>query len=809
MSTARIYATRSIPSYTCLIGSSDLDDKPDIMIVSKGDIDNDTPVVVLSCAVDENINSYDIITNNWVLKALDITSSSVVQLRKEKQTAEFNRSHSVQLMYLKHKTTCHWDDVSGNNFLEWNSQWPYNIQHKAVESLCSMLLNGHLITRNCLLNVQYCDIIFIFRVNKVSGDENGLDDIITQIDCNTRISIFFLSEKLIVEEPHKAFDLRLSTCMKMNALHSHLVHDRPKVINRTFVVSASYGPMKSTFVNDFIRQLECQSNDISVSLLYLSCLDLQYDTSAIPQFQNEIQESKFLHPDIINLLGYFKRRKIYASNAAVETSTTMLIIDDLDDVILGGYSAEKESEDINSSGDQAKFLYYLKKLLQAVSNTRVLDDVIIYCICGLNSQASPFVAWINQCKFDEVLQLSSLSKADEAQLAEQLAKSLLQPTRSKSTADDDFTSTQIPKDFSSLESAPSSKPQEDRKSFLDCIAREQYTHSPRELFNKFRRYYLYERGKSFLYSSISDSFAGNSNYAWERAMCWRSILDFFRASYTRTLTPNNPKPMRDQIVGYEQVFKKLDKLFCTVKRMTPTPTPTPTSALANVSGHAALLNHLQPPSGVLLYGPSGCGKTLTARVVAAEAGMELIVARPADILSKYYGETERRVRQLFKKAKANAPCVLFFDDIDCLVSKRELGSDEVDGTGGSSVRTLAAFLEEIDGISSIHSKEGDRKDNAAVVVMAACTHISCLDDALLRPGRLQYHILLDKPNEEERRAIFLHEYELSRSSDSTSSAQLGHSDFSSLLPAGISCADAADAFYEQLFCIFRDKILQT
>ncbi|MBI3976771.1 MAG: AAA family ATPase [Chloroflexi bacterium] len=146
-----------------------------------------------------------------------------------------------------------------------------------------------------------------------------------------------------------------------------------------------------------------------------------------------------------------------------------------------------------------------------------------------------------------------------------------------------------------------------------------------------------------------------------------------------------------------------------------------------------------PPKGVLLTGAPGTGKTLAAKAVASESGVNFISIKGPALLSKWVGESEKGVREVFKKARQTAPCIVFFDEIDALVPLR--------GTGGAeshvSERVVSQFLTELDGIEELRG----------VVVLAATNRPDILDPALLRPGRFDVTVELPLPDRAARRAI--------------------------------------------------------
>ncbi|KAL2872190.1 putative AAA family ATPase/60S ribosome export protein Rix7 [Aspergillus lucknowensis] len=144
------------------------------------------------------------------------------------------------------------------------------------------------------------------------------------------------------------------------------------------------------------------------------------------------------------------------------------------------------------------------------------------------------------------------------------------------------------------------------------------------------------------------------------------------------------------------------------------------------------------PTGVLLWGPPGCGKTLLAKAVANESRANFISVKGPELLNKYVGESERAVRQVFVRARSSIPCVIFFDELDALVPRRD------DTLSEASARVVNTLLTELDGLGS--SRQG-------IYVIAATNRPDIIDPAMLRPGRLETLLFVNLPSPLERAEI--------------------------------------------------------
>jgi transitional endoplasmic reticulum ATPase len=203
----------------------------------------------------------------------------------------------------------------------------------------------------------------------------------------------------------------------------------------------------------------------------------------------------------------------------------------------------------------------------------------------------------------------------------------------------------------------------------------------------------------------------------------------------------------------------------------------------------------RPPKGILLHGSPGTGKTLLAKALAHESQVNFISVKGPELMSKYVGESERGIRDVFRKAKQAAPTILFFDEIDSLVPRR--------GSGGDSMvteRVISQFLTEMDGLEELKG----------VLVLAATNRMDLVDSALLRPGRFDLLLELPLPDEKAREVIFrihlnekplakdLEIEKLVKQSDGFSGADIGNVCRQATMAAIRECIDSQKANPEKL-----------
>ncbi|MDE0266341.1 MAG: CDC48 family AAA ATPase [Thaumarchaeota archaeon] len=182
------------------------------------------------------------------------------------------------------------------------------------------------------------------------------------------------------------------------------------------------------------------------------------------------------------------------------------------------------------------------------------------------------------------------------------------------------------------------------------------------------------------------------------------------------------------------------------------------------------------PRGILLHGPSGTGKTLLAKAVATQSEANFVSVRGPELLSKWVGESERGIREIFKRARQSAPCVVFFDEIDSIAPIRGAG-----GETAVTERVVSQLLTELDGMENMHG----------VVVLAATNRADMIDPALLRPGRFDKIIQIPLPDKESRKSILRINAKKIPTVDSADDPQ--HVDFDKIaeMTDGMSGADTA------------------
>ncbi|KAJ3615696.1 hypothetical protein Zmor_012369 [Zophobas morio] len=204
----------------------------------------------------------------------------------------------------------------------------------------------------------------------------------------------------------------------------------------------------------------------------------------------------------------------------------------------------------------------------------------------------------------------------------------------------------------------------------------------------------------------------------------RKALTLVRPSAMRAVVVDVPQVYWSDIGGQEDTKQKLREAV-TWPLLHP---------------EAFLRMGIRPPKGVLLYGPPGCSKTLLAKALATESQLNFISVKSSDLFSKWVGESEKAMKEFFRKARAASPCIIFFDELDAIAGKR--GRDS--GENSVADRVLTQLLNELDGVEPLKN----------VTFLAASNRPDAIDPALMRPGRIDRILFVAPPDESSRREIF-------------------------------------------------------
>ncbi|KAJ1968721.1 hypothetical protein H4R35_006348 [Dimargaris xerosporica] len=224
---------------------------------------------------------------------------------------------------------------------------------------------------------------------------------------------------------------------------------------------------------------------------------------------------------------------------------------------------------------------------------------------------------------------------------------------------------------------------------------------------------------------------------------WQQALTIVRPSQGIEFETAIPERTWNQLGGYDQLKTRLQLLLRLIEaryHVEPSSEAPGAPVIAHDS-RAFLQLGVQPPAGILLYGPSGCGKTAMAQALANEANMNTIFVKGPEVFSKYFGDSEATVRRLFRTARTIAPCIVWIDELDAIARKR--GWNTSDESNSVDSRVLSTLLNEMDGV----------QDRPGVLVVGCTCYPDTIDDAILRPGRLDQLLYVGLPEHDDRLAI--------------------------------------------------------
>ncbi|CAF4243300.1 unnamed protein product [Rotaria sp. Silwood2] len=206
---------------------------------------------------------------------------------------------------------------------------------------------------------------------------------------------------------------------------------------------------------------------------------------------------------------------------------------------------------------------------------------------------------------------------------------------------------------------------------------------------------------------------------------FENALTVIRPSSMREVILEVPKVKWSDIGGQHELKKRLEEMVVWPLKY----------------AHALDRLNVQVPKGILMYGPPGCSKTMVAKAIATESDLNFIAVKGPELFSKWVGDSERAVRELFRRARLAAPAIIFFDEIDAIANSR---SNSSNSQSNVSDRVIATLLIEMDGIEKLKG----------VTIIAATNRPDCIDPALMRPGRFDRLVYVPLPDDQTRFEIF-------------------------------------------------------
>ena len=295
--------------------------------------------------------------------------------------------------------------------------------------------------------------------------------------------------------------------------------------------------------------------------------------------------------------------------------------------------------------------------------------------------------------------------------------------------------------------------------------------------------------------------------AWNRSEArnndsfqWNDLLEAARncvPSQLATLDVIKPQQLHPSTpLSWLDIHNQSWELFCgnasIKKRIYRTVVAPWRRRLAAGSGSNNSKSTISPPSGVLFHGPSGCGKTLAANCLGSSLGLPMIQVRAADVLDKWLGGSEAAIRSIFARARTASPSIVLLDEIDAMAGNRAGQDDETSNDVMS--RLLSTLLNEMDGVSS-----SGAHSSSSILVVACTNRLESLDAALLRPGRLEEHVQLDKPQCDDATRILEHFFARAPMDENLDLASVAKE----LVENGASAADLEGTCREAVFRAIR------
>ncbi len=700
--------------------------------------------------------SNDMLTHPWILDLLGIGNGNQINILFSNEYIKQNdESLNITLSFMRIISYKHWDEtritsiselVKGEN----QFQWPSSIDKQLLCKLLPSLLVGKYICNDAIVPIAYLDTILLFKVHSIAQsdfmtDRNTVYQLlrsnIIEISCDFNTTSIATSNQ--PEVANDAFEIEsedyfactpnsyifsqfhkvVSICTQMFHSHNQWEGCRSALITAIegggksyFLNLVKHNMIKSMKINEIYHQNS--SHFISEKLVVLTVtaatlrnIDVEVDCASFNQYTQDMDtKAKSLLLQLCQLL-----QLPVAANTFTPTTPTLLLIDNINDFYQDPDNDESAGS-ANANGNTIAFI--VKDLLNVVNNRLVAWKLIVLSTACITPGASKRMVASNSLqtyfKHEIMISLQKPSSNDRQHIIDALLRrhnrlhlENISDNATKSSDNDDvigiwsaklalITTGYVPGDIVALVKRLSniSSIPISWKSALELLS----IMPPKQLT-------LIDQG-----SAVQQ----------EKTLTWDSFGGYHRQ---------------------KQAIMKLFRAFQQVKE----------------TGYDLLQQiYSKLPRGIVLYGPSGCGKTYMAKIIASVSNMNFVSVKSTDILSKYYGQTEEVIRSIFSKARSAAPCILFFDEFDTIACRRQSSDENSDGTGSVYNRILSTFLNELDGISNRGENTGISFERE-VLVVTACLDIKLLDEALIRPGRLHYHILLDKPGYDDVVDILEHE----------------------------------------------------
>lgn len=533
------------------------------------------------------------------------------------------------------------------------------------------------------------------------------------------LKIFEKNENIIVKnytsddpidvETGIGLKITFSTQLIINTDTSSTLNDSDEKANKKIKQFIDFGYHKqklSKFIQFYLDA--CQNSYIGVAGIMITGEKGSGKTELVQQISS-------IAPELINVLNF--TCKSFLSNKTLEADFLktkqpfIIIIDDL----------EEKSKEI------------LSKMIELFEICRNLNCLVIGTSRSENS--SNFEGLIGPGKFELDIEIETLSKGDRSKIIQEFLKGLVESKKEQKN--------ELPENLLNI---------------LHSILDEQIIEGISLKTSGFVIYdikcmireiefLIFAETKNDDKTTISfGEMEKNKNIDNSHEIALAVVKKAFNNIGSRTLkdfSTNIEKVKYDEIGGYEIVKRR-------IKSVVEMPLKNPEKFLQK---------GIKPSKGILLYGPPGCSKTMFAKAIATESNLNFISVKGPEMFNKYVGSSEKKVRELFKKARYCAPCIIFFDEIDSIASKRDKKNEVGD-------RILTQLLTEIDGVEntglannskskSISGSSEINRDffNGMVVVIGATNRPECLDPAILRPGRFDELIYISLPDFEARKKI--------------------------------------------------------